>query len=264
MCPYVYPFGLELPVYGLISLFGILVAGIVAFVLAKKKALDFYDLLLTALIGGIGVFAGAHILYALTRTGDIISAFSYYHSFENKWDFVRYVFDVASGMVFYGGLYGGLLAGFLFIRKKRYPADKFADVFSVVIPLFHAFGRVGCFFAGCCYGIEWEHGIEGRVLSAGVREHIGRFPVQLLEALCLLILFSLLLFLLFKGGKFEGKLMPIYLSSYAVLRFSLEFLRGDEIRGHFLVLSTSQWISLITLAGVTLYLIIRRRKNKNQ
>ncbi len=263
MHPYVYLFGLELPVYGLISLLGVLVAGVVGFVLSKKKDLDFYDVLLTAMIGGIGVFIGAKLLYALTRTGDIISAFSHYDSFENKWEFFRYIYDVASGMVFYGGLYGGLLAGFLWIRKNHYPAGKMADTFSVLIPLFHAFGRVGCFFAGCCYGIEWKHGIDGRVLPSGASEHIFRFPVQLLEAFCLLILFSVLLIFLLKG-KFTGKLMVLYLSAYAVLRFFLEFLRGDEIRGRVLIFSTSQWISLLTLAGVALYLVIHRRKTKSE
>lgn len=263
MHPYVYLFSLELPVYGLISLLGVLAAGVVLFVLSKKKGMDFYDLLFTALVGGVGVFVGAHILYALTRAGDIISAISYFDDYVNKWDFVKYVFSLAGGMVFYGGLYGGLVAGFIFVRKKNYPADKFSDAFAVVIPLFHAFGRVGCFFAGCCYGVKWKHGIEGRVISSEVTEQIRRFPVQLLEALCLLILFSLLLFLLLKG-KFAGKLMAVYLSSYAVLRFCLEFLRGDEIRGHFLMLSTSQWISLATLLGVLLYFMISRRKNKTE
>lgn len=261
MHPYFYLFGLELPVYGLISLFGVFVAGIVGFILAKKKGIDFYELLLTAMIAGIGVFAGAHILYALTRAGDIISAFSYYHSFESKWDFVKYIFDVSRGMVFYGGLYGGLLTGFVWVRKKHYPAKAFSDVFAVLIPLFHAFGRVGCFFAGCCYGVKWEHGIEGRVLFSGERENIPRFPVQLSEALCLLLLFSLLLLFLLKG-KLAGKLMPLYLGVYAVLRFILEFLRGDEIRGGFLCFSTSQWISILTVAGVILCFAITRRKNR--
>lgn len=261
MHPYVYLFSLELPVYGLISLLGVLAAGGVLFVLSKKKGLDLYDLIFTAMIGGAGVFVGAHLLYALTRTGDIVSAFSYYDGYENKWDFAKYVLSLTGGMVFYGGLYGGLLAGFLFVRKKKYPTKEFSDVFAVIIPLFHSFGRVGCFFAGCCYGVEWEYGISGRVVSADVTEQIPRFPVQLLEAFCLLALFSILL-LLFLKGKAAGRLMAVYLSAYAVLRFCLEFLRGDEIRGQFLWFSTSQWISLATLAGVILYFFIRRRKNK--
>ncbi|MBQ8001542.1 MAG: prolipoprotein diacylglyceryl transferase [Ruminococcus sp.] len=259
MCPYVDLWGLELPVYGLISVVGILVSATVAFVLAKKKAVDLYDFLITAVVGGLGLFIGAHLLYALTRTGDIISAFSLYNTFDTTGEFIKYLLDIASGMVFYGGLYGGLLAGFLWIRHKKHPAGLFADIFAVVIPLFHSFGRVGCFFAGCCYGVKWEYGISGRVLNSGVRELTARFPVQLVEAACLLVLFSLLL-VFFLRGKAQGRLLTVYLASYAVLRFVLEFFRGDSIRGHLLYLSTSQWISLLTLIGVGLYLFLSRRK----
>lgn len=263
MYPYLHLFSLEIPVYGLVSLLGVAVAGFVAFILTKKKTVDFYDFFVTAIVAGLGLFAGAHILYALTRTGDIISAFSLYSTFDSTGEFIKYLLDVASGMVFYGGLYGGILAGFLWIRGHNHPADKYADIFAVVIPLFHAFGRVGCFFAGCCYGVAWEHGISGRVLGSGVCERIPRFPVQLLEAFCLVVLFVFLL-TAFLEGKAQGRLMAVYLSSYAVLRFALEFLRGDDIRGHFLHLSTSQWISLLTIIGVVVYLILSRRKTSER
>lgn len=263
MCPYIDLWGLELPVYGIISIAGILVSAVVAFILAKKKAVDLYDLLLTACVGGLGLFIGAHLLYAVTRTGDIISAFSLYSTFDTTGDFIKYLFDIASGMVFYGGLYGGLVAGFLWIRHKKHPVGLFADIFAVVIPLFHSFGRVGCFFAGCCYGVKWEYGIGGRVLNSGVRELTSRFPVQLVEAFCLLVLFSVLL-VLFLRNKSQGRLLIVYLASYAVLRFVLEFFRGDSIRGHLLYLSTSQWISLLTLIGVGIYLFLSRRKTSEQ
>ncbi len=259
MYPYFHIFGLEVPVYGIVSLLGLLVAGAVAFFLAKKKDVDLYDLFITAVVSGLGLFIGAHLLYAFTRMGDIISAFTLYSTFDSTGEFIKYILDISSGMVFYGGLYGGLLAGFLWIRKRKHPIGLFADVFAVVIPLFHAFGRVGCFFAGCCYGVEWEHGIWGRVLNSGEREMIPRFPVQLVEASLLLVLFFVLL-VLFLKGKVQGRLMAVYLFAYAVLRFTLEFFRGDTIRGHFLFLSTSQWISLLTLIGVGIYILLSRRK----
>ncbi len=259
MYPYLHIFGLEVPVYGLVSLLGFFISGAVAFILAKKKAVDIYDLFITAVVSGLGLFIGAHLLYTITRIGDIISAFSLYSTFDTTREFIRYILDISSGMVFYGGLYGGLLAGFIWIRHKKHPIGLFADVFAVVIPLFHAFGRIGCFFAGCCYGVEWEHGIQGRVLNSGECELIPRFPVQLLEASLLLVLFSVLL-VLFLRGKVQGRLMAVYLAVYAVLRFTLEFFRGDAVRGHFLFLSTSQWISLLTLIGVGIYILLSRRK----
>ncbi len=263
MYPYVNLFGLAIPMYGLISLLGVFVSAVVAFILAKKKAVDRYDLLITAVVGGLGLFIGAHLLYAITRTRDIISAFSLYSTFETTGEFLRYLLDISSGMVFYGGLYGGLFAGLLWIRHKKHPLGIYSDIFAVVIPLFHAFGRVGCFFAGCCYGVEWKYGISGRVLNSGVCEHTPRFPVQLAEAFLLLVLFSVLL-VLFTKGKLQGRLMAFYLCAYAVLRFILEFFRGDEIRGHLLFLSTSQWISLLTLMGVGIYFFISHRKTANE
>lgn len=263
MYPYINVFGLELPVYGLVSVLGIIAAAAVGFVLAKKKAVDLYDLLITAVIGGLGLLVGAHLLYAITRAGDIASAFSLYSTFDSTWEFIKYILDISSGMVFYGGLYGGLLAGYLWIRRKHHPIKIYGDIFAVVIPLFHAFGRVGCFFAGCCYGVRWEYGICGRMLSSGVRESVCRFPVQLAEASLLLVLFLVLL-LMFLKGKLQGRLLAFYLASYAVLRFVLEFFRGDSIRGHFLYFSTSQWISLFTLIGVGIYLLLSRRKSKKE
>ncbi len=263
MYPYMNLFGLEIPVYGLISLLGVFVSAVVAFVLAKKKDVDRYDLLITAVVGGLGLFIGAHLLYAVTRTGDIISAFSLYSTFENKWEFAKYLFDISSGMVFYGGLYGGLFAGLLWVRHKKHPLGIYSDIFAVVIPLFHAFGRVGCFFAGCCYGVKWEYGISGRVLNSGECEQIPRFPVQLAEAFLLLVLFSVLIILFFKS-KLQGRLLAVYLCAYAVLRFILEFFRGDSIRGHLFYLSTSQWISLFTLIGAAVYLIFNNKKSEKE
>ena len=136
--------------------------------------------------------------------------------------------------------------------------------------MFHAFGRVGCFFAGCCYGIPFSHGFVMHDSLNPVGDGVARFPVQLLEALLLLILFLVLngirkkrLSLLKEEGaateqkrkpnRREGSLLPLYLLSYAVIRFGDEFLRGDTYRGIWLFFSTSQWISVFILAGIAIY-----------
>ena len=84
-------------------------------------------------------------------------------------------------------------------------------------------------------------------------------PVQLTEAVVEFILFIVLLVL---GIKLERKtlILPIYLIAYPVCRFILELFRGDEIRGIFWGLSTSQWISIM-LVVYAIYEIIRKRKN---
>lgn len=262
MFPYIHIFSFDIPTYGLISVLGVFVAGFVCIKVSAKRNLDKNDLVRTAIVAAIGLFLGAHLLYGITRTGDIFKAFSSYNTFTGFGEFIKHILELFSGMVFYGGLYGGLLAGLIYAKKKKYPISDVRDTFSLFIPLFHVFGRIGCFFAGCCYGVKSEWGIQGRVLTENLREHTKRFPVQLLEAFLLLLLFFVLL-LLYKKAKARGNLIFIYLMVYAVLRFCLEFLRGDEIRGRLFMFSTSQWISFITILWVSIYLLIRKyKKNK--
>ncbi len=262
MFPYISIFSLELPTYGLISLVGVIVAGLVALKLAPKRGIEKTDLVSTAIVAAIGLFIGAHLLYGITRIEDVMEAFRSYKRFENFGDFLSRILELFSGMVFYGGLYGGLLAGFLYAKKKKIPVGGVSDVFALFIPLFHVFGRIGCFFAGCCYGVESKWGISGRVITGKLREVTPRFPVQLLETFLLLLLFFLVFFL-YQKGKAKGRLIFIYLLIYAVLRFCLEYLRGDEIRGKLLMFTTSQWISIVTILWVSIFLKFKnRRKNK--
>ncbi len=263
MFPYVELFGISIPTYGLLSVIGLLFASGIAMMLSNRRNVDVYNLVLTAMIGGVGVFIGAHLLFALTKAGDISKAFANYESYRSFWAFLKDIFNLSSGMVFYGGLYGGLLTGALFVNYKKYPTKDMSDVFACSIPLFHMFGRVGCYCAGCCYGIPFEQGVAGIVLSTGEKESIHRLPVQLIETVCLFVLF-LVLVTLFVKDRASGRLMSIYLLSYGVIRFMLEFFRGDEVRGRLLMFSTSQWISLITIISVSAYLLLRKYKSKSK
>lgn len=261
MYPYLEFFSLKIPTYGLIAVVGILISFLVGYVLAKKKGCADIEMVEIAVAAGVGVFVGAHLLFAITRIDAYIEAFQSYDRFENFFEFIKYLFGLASGMVFYGGLLGGLLFGYLYARIKKYPLKDYADIFAVSIPLFHTFGRIGCFLAGCCYGVEWEYGISGRVIGSGNHEDIKRLPIQLIESAFLLILFLVLL-ILFNKGIAKGRLLCVYLLSYSVLRFTLEFWRGDEIRGRLLLLSTSQWISVLIATGVVIFLIVSNIRKK--
>ncbi|MGN0452999.1 MAG: prolipoprotein diacylglyceryl transferase [Ruminococcus sp.] len=256
---------LEIPTYGLISVLGIAVMAAVLCFLAKRREVSFSNLSSTALFATVGVLLGARLLYSITRIEALTEIVKNYELYESTWDFSKALLKASNGLVFYGGLYGGLLFGFLWAKKSKYPAiGDMADLFAVGVPLFHIFGRVGCFFAGCCYGVPWEHGIAGRVIGSGMRETVKRFPVQLVEAGVLLILTLVMIFLYLKPV-LRGKLMLLYLGAYAVIRFTLEFFRGDEIRGKFLIFSTSQWISIFTLIGVIVFaaaMCIKKKKSK--
>lgn len=261
MYPYFEIFSFKIPTYGLIAVVGVLAAFLVGYIIAKKKGCADIEMVEIAAVAGVGVFIGAHLLFAITRIDAYIEVFRNYDRFENFFEFIKCLFELASGMVFYGGLLGGLLFGYLYARIKKYPHKDYTDIFAVLIPLFHAFGRIGCFFAGCCYGVEWEYGISGRVLVSGAHEDVKRLPIQIIESACLLILFIVLL-LLFNKGIAKGRLLFVYLLSYSVLRFTLEFWRGDEIRGRLLGLSTSQWISVLIAVGVAVFLIVGNMRKK--
>ena len=145
---------------------------------------------------------------------------------------------------------------------------KFGDAIAPAIPFFHVFGRIGCHLAGCCYGMEY-HGPfavtfpfnEFNTESAGV----SRVPTQLMEVSFNFILFLVLYFYI-KNKPKPGRPLGIYLVAYSIMRFSIEFFRGDVGRGGFLLLSTSQWISLALLpVGLMLILMnVKQEKCQNE
>ena len=92
---------------------------------------------------------------------------------------------------------------------------------------------------------------------------VTRVPVQLYEAAFNLALFALL-FILERKGALKGRLLALYLLTYPVGRFILEFWRGDEYRGYVFGLSTSQFISIILFAGAALYFIFAPKRASAQ
>ena len=130
----------------------------------------------------------------------------------------------------------------------------------MLTPLFHIFGRIGCFLAGCCYGIESDFGftVHNNHLNPSIND-VNRLPVPLIEAACNLLIFLFILYL-FKKDKMRDKLIYVYMIIYPVVRFTLEFFRGDEYRGFLFGLSTSQWISIILFVFAIVMLIIKRNK----
>ena len=260
MYPVVELFGKTIGLYPILSLLGMFASGLFCCFMAKKRGLDSNDMIVLLLIAGIGVFLGGSLLYACVSLNDslkVIPSGFQVDSPQKLFALVRLIFG---GSVFYGGLLGGMAAGVIYLRKKRLPIRQFTDIAAPAIPLFHAFGRIGCFLGGCCYGTECNIGFiytNSLVESAnGVR----RFPVQLLEAAFNLLLFLLLWRLLRRR---KSGLLRWYLLFYSFGRFFLEFFRGDAYRGQMLGLSTSQIIGLLILTGLGLSLVFRRIFVKN-
>lgn len=153
-------------------------------------------------------------------------------------------FWTGGGFVFYGGLIGGFLFVTLFKFVSKFQIN---DLWAVVPALTfgHAIGRVGCFLAGCCYGKPTDS-----FFSVFMHDH-NRYPTQLIEAAGLFIIG----FILIKSNRSKQQLLSFYLITYGLLRFVVEQLRGDLIRGAWGPLTPSQWISLFLISvGVTVIL----------
>ena len=244
-------------VYPLLAMTGIFVAGLFACRMAKRQGYDDNDMIVLLLFAGIGVMIGGNLLYGITNIRYLFDLFLHWREITSFPILLRRLHMIFGGSVFYGGLLGGILSGYLYAKWKKLDISGFSDILAPIAPLFHTFGRIGCFLGGCCYGVECRFGFVYTQNIIAQANGVRRFPVQLLEASLNFLLF-LLLWQALKKGKWKGMLFCIYLSSYAFLRFFLEFLRGDSYRGFLLGLSTSQWISipLFLIAGG---MLMRRR-----
>jgi len=251
--------------YGIFTVIGLLASILVLFFLVRKKKMFSDDLVYGAIWIAVGAFLGAHILFFFVNLPDFITNITANPPIDLG-DFFTRLYRAASGLVFYGGLLGALLGLYIYTRVRHLPLRKYLNLFVVVFPLFHAIGRIGCVFSGCCYGIEY-HGVcaihyPDSVIIAGINDHItdfSRFPVQPLEALCEILIFVFLLLLYLKKGDTVSIAIP-YLLLYAVVRFCDEFLRGDTYRGIWGPFSTSQWISLAIIVVTVIYIFLKRSR----
>ena len=259
-------FGKEISPYMIAAITGVLVILYFTDKSAKKQGLDQIHMLYMILFSFIGVIIGGHILYGITNWQAIVYTLQNLHTLDSLPAFLERIARIFGGSVFYGGLIGAVFVSFLYLKHSRLPIGPYADAAAPAIPLFHFFGRLGCFLSGCCYGIPWAHGFVYAHSMVESANGIPRFPVQLVEAFCNLLLFFVLYGCL-KKGVLKNRLLAVYFSVYPVYRFALEFLRGDEYRGFVGPLSTSQFISLLLLlaaGGFWLWTVCRKRKLRDQ
>lgn len=249
------PLFLNVHMYGIMLAVGILVCFIVLTVYAKKVGIDekFTDFVFFNGIGAIAIGFGSAALFQAT-----------YNYIENP----SAGFKLGGGITFLGGLIGGVVSflAVYFIMRPRL-TGRVLDILSLApccITVAHAFGRVGCFFAGCCYGKPTDSFLGVKFPRLPVPVH----PTQLYEAAFLFVLFGILSYLLLKK-KFRHN-MTVYLIAYGIFRFCNEFLRNDS-RGELVAgISPSQfWSLLMIVLGVALifplrYFYAKRDEEKRQ
>lgn len=254
MRPYLYIFGLPIASYGLCMTLGIFLAAVLSFLKGRREGLVIEDIIITAALAmGCGILGGGGLYVFVT------------YSMEEIINFLRQGdFSFIGGIVFYGGLIGGIGGGLLGIWLARCPFDLAARSIVPFIPLGHAVGRIGCVMGGCCYGFDYDGPFALYYPNSltGLDPLQGHFPVQPLEAL---LNVGICIFLLYLDKKLKNgfHLLFSYLGLYAITRFCLEFLRGDSIRGVWAVFSTSQWVSLGLLIGcISYFAVVLIRKHK--
>lgn len=248
--------------YGIWLAAGMLLALFVASRLAARDGLPrerIYDLGLWTLLGGL---LGSKILMVLVDPNAQVFSI----------DFLR------SGGVFYGGLIGGFLTVAFLMWHYRLPFWKVADAFAPAVALGQAFGRQGCFAAGCCWGkatiLPWGvhftekgHEYTGVPIYGPHGDDLFLHPTQLYESVTMLAVFGLLIWL-HRHKKFDGQVLIAYGITYSIFRFLIEFLRDDPQRGDLFGLfaatgfSPSQVISLFVAASCLIFMIVRHRAIK--
>ena len=224
-----------------------------AMVRAKARGLDQTRVLDLGIYIIISALVGAKLLLLLTEFRSFVSD-------------PRELLTLArSGGVFYGGLILAVAVALWYIRRIGLPLWTTCDVFAPGIALGHVVGRLGCFFAGCCYGkptdAAWAVTFTDPFAAANVGTplNLPLHPTQLYEAGAEAVILLLLLATESRGRPFPGRTFWLYMLLYAVSRYVIEMFRGDP-RGSILIFSTSQFISvLLAPLAVAMLVYLSRR-----
>jgi len=238
--------------YGVLVALAFLVALYVIARLARRAGLNSDVVVNLGIVCGLSAIVGAKVMMYLIDIQD------YVHN-------PREIFSLASlqaGGVFYGGLIAALIAAVVYMRRHHLPALPTADVFAPGIALGHGIGRLGCFAAGCCWGlptslpwgVTFTNPLSQQLVGVplGVRLH----PTQLYESAAEFLIFGILYWRI-RRQHVPGAIISLYLILYSTARFLVEFVRYHEQPNPFGgPLNTSQWISLALIAlGAAWFLV---------
>ncbi|MDL2238328.1 prolipoprotein diacylglyceryl transferase [Christensenellaceae bacterium OttesenSCG-928-K19] len=234
--------------YGLMIAIGMLAAILTGTFRAKRKGLSQNIVWGIALFGILGGMVGAKLLFYILDIERIIQDPSI-------------LLDFGNGFVIYGGIIGGILAAWLYCRKKKTAFVPYLDLLLPSVSIAQGFGRIGCFLAGCCYGRETDSWL-GVIFPAEslAPEGVALIPTQLISAAGDFTI-AVILMLMARRQKYDGQITENFLLFYGVGRFAVEMLRNDP-RGAVGILSTSQLISVFIVATGVVWKIWNSKKRK--
>lgn len=253
MLPSFSVFGVTIPMYGLLISVGIVLGFLVAVYKPVPLGLHRQDIFFSGLFAVIGLALGAKLLYIITILPQVIARHA-----DTPITSAEVLDLLQHGFVFYGGLIGAAAGIWIYGKVFRIRFWPLMDSLIPSVPLIHAIGRVGCFCAGCCYGVpSITCGMVFRADSLSP-QGVALFPVQLMESGLNLVLFAAL-FIYSRKFRTDRKITGLYVTGYALIRFATEFFRGDAGRGVLLGIGVSQWIS-IALLPLGLYWLLKKPK----
>jgi len=266
-------FGRQIYSYGVLIIIGAVSAWILVRMLAGKKNKDISLVFLICICGGL---IGAFILRPLTKIPEIIINWERFKviSFNT---IISYLFGE---IVFYGGLIGGVLAMLIYCKYFNIPILSTADLLTPAAALAHGFGRIGCFLGGCCFGVATDisnpfaviyphhaplQTINGTTIPIGAPAGVPLLAVQLIEAAGLFLITAILtIVFVINKKRTNGFIVCLYGLLYPVLRFILEYYRGDDARGIYGPFSISQYISIAIFLTAAVMLLLINKKLKTR
>jgi phosphatidylglycerol:prolipoprotein diacylglycerol transferase len=255
MHPFLFQIGsFRIPTYGVISVLALLA---VIFLVRRYARLEGRDpsqvtdaMVLTVAVGYVGA-----------RLFELVVNWERYTSSPNG----ARLLLVSTG-VFVGGLITAIPFAIFWFRRIRLPFLQGLDIVALVAATADGVGRWGCFFSGCCWGtpsnLPWAVTFPelARKIHHGLPA-VPLHPTQIYMSLTSLAILGLLVWV-YRSKRFHGQILAVYLVVYAIARFLLENVRGDEERGFVLggLLSTSQAVGIgLALAGIAMYVALDRR-----
>ncbi len=251
MHPILFNFGkLTIYTYGFMLAVGFSVGILYARYEVNKAGEDMekiMDLIFYVIIAGI---VGARLFYVATNLqtflADPIEVFRIWNG----------------GLVFYGGFIVALITALSFIKMKKMDMWKLSDIAGPTMALGHSISRIGCFFAGCCYGqrcdLPWAVTFNHPKSLAPL--HISIHPTQIYSSINLFFIFCILL-LLRPYKKFDGQIFWTYILLYGLSRSVIELFRGDP-RGDFVmnIFSVSQTIGMgMSCIAISMLIFLGKR-----
>ena len=258
--------------YGVFNAAGFLLALVMVVAEARRQRLDMMVFVRMLALVSVAGLAGGRLTYVLLDAPAFARACSQGTVAETPRSLIRALGDCTlplqvwrGGMVLYGALLSGTLAGITFARAQRWPYWALADLFAPPVAAGIAVGRLGCLAAGCCFGKEtdvpWALAFAAGTPAARQYGTIGGegrtpplHPTQFYEALCLTALLTVMLWMRWRrrrrdaaAARSPGAIALVFLAGYAAVRFAIELFRGDVVRGFVTTWRTPALSSLLHL-----------------